>query len=110
MRYCRIKDKFQQGYLIGKHAITLPEPSGLFVESWVYQYGLWDEFSVLAYWTAHLAESAEAADRALACPTLSDDHRERVKTNSRLAHEKCTPVRTPMAPPIATRDPASQQG
>ena len=76
------KNKFQQGYLIGKHAITLREPQGLFVASWVYQYGLWDEFSVLAYWTDHFAESAEAtADRALACQTLPDDHRERVKTN-----------------------------
>lgn len=35
MRY-RIKNKFQQGYLIGKHAMTLPEPSGLLVESWVF--------------------------------------------------------------------------
>jgi glycosyltransferase involved in cell wall biosynthesis len=105
MRYCRIKNKFQQGYLIGRHAISLPEPSGLFVESWVYQYGLWDEFSILAYWTDHFAESAEAADRALACPTLPDDHRKRVETNSRLAREKCAPVRRPMASPIATRDP-----
>ena len=105
MRYCRIKNKFQQGYLIGKHAITLREPQGLFVASWVYQYGLWDEFSVLAYWTDHFAESAEAADRALACPTLPDDHRERVKTNSQLAREKCAPVRRPVAPPIAARDP-----
>ena len=44
MRFCRIKNKFQQGYVIGTHAITLSEPSGLFVESWVYRYGLWDEF------------------------------------------------------------------
>jgi glycosyltransferase involved in cell wall biosynthesis len=105
MRLCRIKNKFQQGYEIGTRAITLSEPSGLFVEPWVYQYGVWDEFSVLAYWTDHFAESAQAADRALACPELPDGARERVRTNSRLAHEKCAPILRQISPPIAARDP-----
>jgi glycosyltransferase involved in cell wall biosynthesis len=105
MRFCRIKNKFQQGYVIGKQAITLSESTGLFVEPWVYQYGLWDEYSVLAYWTDHFAESAEAADRALACPELPDGQRERVKSNSRLAHEKCAPTSRQISSPIAARDP-----
>jgi glycosyltransferase involved in cell wall biosynthesis len=102
MRFCRIKNKFQQGYEIGTRAITLSEPSGLFVEPWVYRYGLWDEFSILAYWTDHFAESAEAADRALACPELPEGERERVRSNARLAHEKCAPILRQISPPIAT--------
>ncbi|HVG26437.1 MAG TPA: glycosyltransferase, partial [Acidobacteriaceae bacterium] len=54
MRYCRTAARYQQGYLLGRHALSIPRPtSGLFLEDWIYSYGLFDEFSILAFWTGH---------------------------------------------------------
>jgi glycosyltransferase involved in cell wall biosynthesis len=61
MRYCREKKKSQQAYILGKQAMTIAYPeTGLFVERWVYDYGILDEFSIAAEWAGHYQEAFEA--------------------------------------------------
>ena len=50
MRYCRLANKPHEGYLIGKHAINIPKPLGsLAFASWIYDYGVLEEFAAAAY-------------------------------------------------------------
>ena len=80
------------GYMIGKTALAISRPAnGLFVQDWVYDYGLLDEFAVAADWAGHYQESLEAASRLLAEGKLPAAHRARVEENARFAREKLRP-------------------
>jgi glycosyltransferase involved in cell wall biosynthesis len=94
-RYCRVTGKNHQGYLISKHAITIPPPgSGMFFEPWAYKYGLLDELSICAYWTGRYAECLETCARILAQESLPEDVRVRVERNAGFALEKVASART----------------
>lgn len=89
MRFCRNRSLFHQGYLIGKLAVTLIQPlQGLFLEGWIYGYGLFDEFAVLAYWSGHFEESSFYARRMLDEPFLPDAERPRIVANLQFAQDK----------------------
>jgi glycosyltransferase involved in cell wall biosynthesis len=89
MRYCRVGSKFHQGYLIGRQALSIPRPeTGLFVQGWVYDYGVIHEFSVLAYWSGHYRESLEASMRLLEERRIPLDQLPRVQMNANFARDK----------------------
>ena len=80
--YCRMNALHQQGYIIGKHAIGLEMPSGcLFTESWVYDYGILDEFSIIAFWSGNYKDSKEACERILSKDNIPEHIRNRVQQN-----------------------------
>ncbi len=82
MRYCRLAGKHHQSYLIGRHAVTLQRPEGgLFVQPWVYEYGVLDEFSIAAYWAGHYQDSLDACERLLREGLIPDRERSRVQAN-----------------------------
>jgi glycosyltransferase involved in cell wall biosynthesis len=88
-RVCRVKGRNQEGYEIGKRGLSLRQPEdGLFVEPWIYEYGLRDEFSVNAYWAGHYKEALDAGLEALGCETLPAGHRQRLFENARFAVDK----------------------
>jgi glycosyltransferase involved in cell wall biosynthesis len=88
-RLCRTTDDHEQGYRIAKQALDIPLPAnGLFVEPWIYDYGLLDELSVSAYWSGHYRESLDACERLLSEGKMPEDMRERVEMNARFAREK----------------------
>jgi glycosyltransferase involved in cell wall biosynthesis len=88
-RFTRLQGQFHLAYLLAKSALSIPRPEdGLFVEPWVYDYGLLDEFAVSAYWSGHWRESKLACDSLLAGGTLPVEHRERVIENLRFAEAK----------------------
>jgi glycosyltransferase involved in cell wall biosynthesis len=62
-------------------AIFLEEPKGLFVESWIYEYGMWDEYAVSAIRTGRKEEGADACRRVLASKNLPPNQRDRVEKN-----------------------------
>jgi hypothetical protein len=86
-RACRLASLFSEGYAIARKGIALKEPHGLFVESWVYHWGLLDEFSVNAYWAGHYAEAYLAGCNI---PTLEVDenNRSRIQKNIDFARAK----------------------
>ncbi|MEA1833890.1 glycosyltransferase family 2 protein [Methylobacterium durans] len=86
VRYCRINDLFHQGYLIGAAAAAIPRPEGgLFVKDWIYEYGLLDELSVVAYWTGRYAECLEMSLRLLTEGKLPAHERPRIEQNADFA-------------------------
>lgn len=89
VRCCRLRDKHQQGYILCKYALSLPCPKdGLFVEPWIYDYGLLDEFSIVAYWAGHFRESFDACLKLLKEGRVPAEYRERIRQNAEYAIAK----------------------
>ena len=87
--YCRLHNRFQDGFEIARHGLALPLPvSGLFLEPWIYNYGLLDEYAVNAYWAGHFQDSLDACERVLARDDLDQEARERVNANAAFARTK----------------------
>ena len=88
-RFTRLRGQHHLAYMLAKTALSIPKPGdGLFVETWIYDYGSLDEFSVAAYWAGHPRESLEACDALLAGGKLPADHRARVIENRRFAEDR----------------------
>ena len=97
-RLCRNKGIFEQGYEFAAKGLAVPYPSGaLFVEDWIYQYGLLDEFAVNAYWIERYQECLEACERLLSEDKLPANMRDRVQKNAEFAAEK---IRIQRLPPV----------
>jgi hypothetical protein len=99
-RLCRNRGLNQLGYEIAKRGLDLPFPEGgLFVEEWIYEYGLKDEFAVNAYWAGDYLACLEVCQRILTCSEISEEMRTRVKDNIRFARDRIRElqqrVRTP---------------
>lgn len=88
-RLCRLRNEFIRGHAIAKPIIGLsPPPDGLFVETWIYDYGLLDEFAVNAYWAGHYRDCLDAVLRALASGKVPTNELQRFVENARFALAK----------------------
>jgi len=88
-RLCRNAGRNQEGYEIAKRGLALTAPQdGLFVERWIYETGLLDEFAVHAYWSGHYRDCLDACLKILATGKLSGASMQRVVANARYASEK----------------------
>jgi glycosyltransferase involved in cell wall biosynthesis len=86
IRYCRLHDKFQQGYMLAKHALTQPTVrDGLFVEYWISDYGILDEFSIVAYWSGHYRECLDVCIILLEQGKMPAHYQQRVRENAGFA-------------------------
>lgn len=89
MAYCRQHGAPHQAYLIGKHAVGMAEPvHGLFVESWIYDYGILEEFSVAAYQSGHFRECLDALEKLIAEGKIPAAALPRLRENARSAAAK----------------------
>jgi hypothetical protein len=87
IKYCRLNNMFYQGYIIGKYAKSLPlNKNGLFIEYWIWDYGLDDEFSVCCYWTKNYKEGLDIAESLLT--RIPDHHIPRIVKNISFFKEK----------------------
>jgi GR25 family glycosyltransferase involved in LPS biosynthesis len=93
-RYCRDKGKNAQGMDIARRGIDLKQPNGLFVQPWVYDYGLLDEFGINAYWAGAYRESLDACLKLLATDKLPASMVQRVAANARFATDKIPAAQT----------------
>jgi glycosyltransferase involved in cell wall biosynthesis len=57
----------------------------LFIQPWVYQWGMLFEYSITAYWVGDPQSSLEACDRLLAMRELPDRYREQTRANREFA-------------------------
>jgi glycosyltransferase involved in cell wall biosynthesis/GR25 family glycosyltransferase involved in LPS biosynthesis len=94
-RYCRDKGKNAQGMDIARRGIDLKQTNGLFVQPWVYDYGLLDEFAINAYWAGAYRESLDACLRLLASDKLPPSMIQRVAANARFATDKLPAAQAP---------------
>jgi glycosyltransferase involved in cell wall biosynthesis len=89
VQYCRIHGLNQQGYIVGKHALNLTIPqSSLFVETWIYDYALLDEFSICSFWAGDYKASKEACERLLSEMKMPEYYLDRVKSNLQFAIDR----------------------
>jgi glycosyltransferase involved in cell wall biosynthesis len=93
-RYCRDKGKNAAGLEFARRGIDLVQPSGLFVQPWVYEYGILDEFAVNAYWAGAYRESLDASLKLLASDKLPPPMVKRIVANARFAAQ-AIPVTNP---------------
>ena len=88
-RFCRLKNWFEEGYQIANRGTNIEARNGgLFVESWIYQYGLLDELAVNAYWSGHYPEAIQACETLLYSGNLPAEHRGRIIANANFARQK----------------------
>ncbi len=90
IRYCRIHEHYEIGYLIGKLIAytAFPAEDRLFVHKDIYDWKLKDEISVCAYHVGDYRESMNLARYLLTSPQVPDDSRQRIQENIRFCEEK----------------------
>jgi exopolysaccharide biosynthesis predicted pyruvyltransferase EpsI/tetratricopeptide (TPR) repeat protein len=104
---CRRTGKYADGYKHACRGVKIPLPAdGLFVETWIYDYGLLDEVAVSAYWIEAYQESLEACRQLLNEGKMPADTLERVKKNAAFAAEKIR-IRDSMSSPAAAANAAA---
>jgi hypothetical protein len=84
-RLCRLAGLYGEGYAIAKRGVRLPLYTGLFVERWVYDYGLLDEFAVNAYGAGERLECWLACQALLRGNAIDAATRARVVKNAEFA-------------------------
>jgi glycosyltransferase involved in cell wall biosynthesis len=88
-RFCRLKQRYEQGYKIAKRGLGVSAaPDALFLEPWIYEVGLRDEFAINAYWAGHYRESLDASLQILETASLSQADMQRIAANARFAFHK----------------------
>jgi glycosyltransferase involved in cell wall biosynthesis len=89
--FCRQGGKNHEGMEIARSGLHLKQPDGLFIEPWVYDYGLRDEYAVNAYWAGFYLESLEANLQLLASPKTPAGMVQRLGTNACVSLDKLKP-------------------
>jgi glycosyltransferase involved in cell wall biosynthesis len=88
-RYCRMSARYQEGFEIAQRGVARREvPDGLFVEPWIYEYGLLDELAVNAYWVGAYRDCLNASERILSERKYPAAERGRIEANAAFAREK----------------------
>lgn len=108
-RYCRNFGRYAEGQRYAQRGLGIDRPAGLFVQPWIYDYGLLDEFSVNAYWTGAYRESLDACLTLLGSDKLPRDMVKRVLANARFAADKLGPRSNREIAPIAIVPAAGNQ-
>jgi glycosyltransferase involved in cell wall biosynthesis len=109
-RYCRLSARYKEGYEIAKRAVPFRDvPDGLFVEPWIYEYGLLDEFAVNAYWTGAYQECLDACERILREGKCPEAERPRIEANAAFARQKLGAGNAAVAAADAARAPRTSQ-
>ena len=86
---CRNKGRNEEGYQLAKRGLGIRFPSNaLFVEPWIYETGLLDEFAVNAYWTGRYRDCLDASLKILETDKISGADMQRVTANARFALEE----------------------
>lgn len=81
-RFCRLRDRFAEGYAFAKRGLAIPKPAaGRFIEAWIYDYGLLDELAVHAYWSGRYQDCFVACRRLLHDGKMPREMRARVRHN-----------------------------
>ncbi|MFD8643526.1 glycosyltransferase [Streptomyces zaomyceticus] len=72
-----------------------PEADLLFLQPWVYRWGLLFEYSVTAYWVGDHAASLATCERLLAMPDLPETYREQTRANREFAIRRLVEAAAP---------------
>jgi glycosyltransferase involved in cell wall biosynthesis len=88
-KYCREHDMFNQGYMFGKWALSLPPHNDvLFVHRYMYDYALLDHLSICAYYTGRYEESKDYLFKILKEKKYPTEYEQRFRTNLQFSLDK----------------------
>ncbi|WP_419759548.1 glycosyltransferase [Acidisoma sp.] len=88
-RFCRLKGRHEEGFQLAKRGLAISRPAdGLFMEDWIYAFGLLDELAVNGYWSGHHHESLQASLKLLSDPDCPPEYRARFAANAFCSLEK----------------------
>jgi hypothetical protein len=88
-RLCRLHNQFADGYEYARRGLTIPlSANGLFVETWVYEHGLLEEFAVNAFHFGRYGDCLSACDRLLGEHGIPQQVHERIASYRELAHAR----------------------
>ncbi len=91
-RACRYAERHSEAVAHAERGLAIPLPgNALFLERWIYEHGLLDEFAVSAYWVGRHADAVRAGERLLAEGHLPAGERERVAANLALSRAQLAP-------------------
>ncbi len=91
--YYRSKGDYAAGYLMASIGAQIPLSKDLlFVERWIYDYGLPLELSICAYWVGKFEECRDVSLKILAQPNLPKNVKECVERNLSLANKKLADI------------------
>ena len=80
----RVHGSYEAAHLFATRGLGRPQPSdGLFVASWVYDWGMLFELSITAYWVGQPGAALNACDTLLARDDLPELHRSQTEHNRR---------------------------
>jgi tetratricopeptide (TPR) repeat protein len=84
----RVRGSYEAAHLFAVRGAGRAQPAdGLFVASWIYDWGMLFELSITAYWVGDLATSRAACEELLARDDLPDLHRRQTEHNRRACIE-----------------------
>jgi glycosyltransferase involved in cell wall biosynthesis len=87
--YFRMHGQEEKAYPVIAKILNRPRTKDtLFVQDWIYDYGLLFEYSIAAYWAGHPDESLIATAKLLKTPSLPEDYKEFVLNNRDYAIQK----------------------
>ncbi len=85
--FCRRHGRNHQAYTLSKHAISIPvNKTGLFSENWIWDYGIYDEFTISCYWSGHYKEGLEVSEKLIS--KIPEEQKERILKNIGYLKEK----------------------
>ena len=88
-RFCRHKKRFEEGFQLANRGLEIAKPAGgLFVETWIYEYGLLDELAVNGYWSGHYQQSIDACEKLLSGGKCPANQRDRIAANANFSRQK----------------------
>ncbi len=104
--YYRTKENYAQGYLMASIGIKVPMPKDLlFVQKWMWDWGIPLELSICAYWIGKYEECLNVSHRILAIPNIPQNVRECVERNIACTNSKLLELYSPI-PHIVDVKPA----
>jgi tetratricopeptide (TPR) repeat protein len=82
----RMSGHYQSAHVFASAGVDRPMPDDLlFVQPWVYRWGMLFEFSITSYWVGDMRASLDACDRLLSMPDLPDVYRKQTIENREFA-------------------------
>ncbi|MFE5536716.1 glycosyltransferase [Streptomyces sp. NPDC056492] len=88
----RVLGRHRTAHAITSAVLDRPAPPDLlFVQPWVYRWGLLFEHSITAYWVGDMQASLRACDRLLALPDLPESYRRQTEANRGFAAARSGP-------------------
>jgi glycosyltransferase involved in cell wall biosynthesis len=93
--YYRRIGNYAPGYLIAATGLRLPLTQDiLFVENWMYDYGMLLEFSICAFWVGRYDEAKQASLALLAKPKLPENVKDCVQKNLAITEVRLSEIAT----------------